>query len=48
MKKTISILVIVAMMLASLLAIIPVAAADPEGTAVTNAEEFAAMTADGK
>ncbi len=48
MKKTISILVIVAMMLASLLAIIPVAAAEPEGTAIATAEQFAAMTADGK
>ena len=48
MKKTISILVIVAMMLASILAIIPVAAAEPEGTAITNADDFAAMAADGK
>ena len=48
MKKIISILVIVAMMLASVLAIIPVAAAEPEGTAITNAEEFAGMTAEGK
>ena len=47
MKKTISILVIVAMMLASILAIVPVSAADPEGTAVTNEAEFLAMTADG-
>ena len=47
MKKTISILVIIAMMLASLLAIVPISAADPEGTAVTNETEFLAMTADG-
>lgn len=46
MKRTISILVIVAMMLASLLAIIPASAA--EGTAISNAEEFAAMTSDGE
>ncbi|MBP3315509.1 MAG: hypothetical protein J6M03_06765, partial [Clostridia bacterium] len=47
MKRTISILVIVAMMLASLLAIVPVSAATPEGTPVKNAKEFAAMEADG-
>ena len=47
MKRTISILVIVAMMLASLLAIVPVSAADPEGTPIKNAKEFAAMEATG-
>ena len=47
MKRTISILVIVAMMLASLLAIVPVSAATPEGTPVKNAKEFAAMEATG-
>ena len=47
MKRTISILVIVAMMLASLLAIVPVSAAEPEGTPVKNAKEFAAMDATG-
>ncbi len=47
MKRTISILVIVAMMLASLLAIVPVSAAEPEGTPVKNAKEFAAMEATG-
>ena len=48
MKRTISILVIVAMMLASLLAIIPASAAEPEGTAITNKAEFAAMDPAGK
>ena len=46
MKKTISILLIVAMMLASLLAIIPASAA-PAGTAIKNATDFANMAADG-
>ena len=46
MKRTISILVIVAMMLAAVLAIIPASAA-PEGTAITNAAEFLAMDAAG-
>ena len=47
MKKTISILIIVAMMLASFIAIIPVSAA-PEGTAIYTAEDFAAMSLGGK
>lgn len=47
MKKTISILLIVAMMLASLLAIVPAYAAEPEGTAITNEKEFLAMVPDG-
>lgn len=48
MKKTISILLIVAMMLASILAVLPVSAADPEGTAISNEEEFLAMKPDGE
>lgn len=48
MKRTISILVIVAMMLASLLAIIPASAADPVGTPITNKAEFAAMDPEGQ
>jgi hypothetical protein len=47
MKRTISILVIVAMMLASVLAIVPAYAAEPTGEAITNEAEFLAMTADG-
>ncbi len=47
MKKTISILLIVAMMLASMLAIIPVSAA-PKGDKISTAAEFAAMAADGE
>ena len=43
MKKTISILLIVAMMLASLLAIVPAYAAEPEGTAITNEKEFLSL-----
>ena len=43
MKRTISILVIVAMMLATVLAIVPASAATPEGTAISNVAEFAAM-----
>lgn len=46
MKKTISILLIVAMMLAATLAIIPVSAAS--GDKITSAADFAAMKADGK
>ena len=48
MKKTISILLIVAMMLASIIAVLPVSAADPEGTAVSTEEEFLAMKSDGE
>lgn len=48
MKKTISILVIIAMMLASILAIVPTSAADLKGTAINNEEEFLAMTSDGE
>ena len=48
MKRTISILVIVAMMLASVLAIVPASAAEtPEGTAINSAADFAAMDAAG-
>ncbi len=47
MKKTISILLIVAMMLASMLAIIPVSAA-PKGEKISSAAEFTAMKADGE
>ena len=47
MKKIISVLLIVAMMLASMLAIIPAYAA-PEGTAIKSATDFANMSADGK
>lgn len=47
MKKTISILLIVAMMLASMLAVIPVSAA-PKGDKISSAAEFAAMKADGE
>ena len=48
MKRTISILVIVAMMLASVLALVPVSAAEaPAGTAITTAADFAAMDAAG-
>ena len=47
MKKTISILLIVAMMLASMLAIIPASAA-PKGTAIKTAEDFAGMSKDGE
>ena len=47
MKKTISILLIVAMMLTSMLAIIPASAA-PKGSKITTAAEFAAMKADGE
>jgi hypothetical protein len=48
MKKILSVFIIVAMMLTSVLAMIPVSAADPEGTAINNAAEFLAMTADGQ
>ena len=48
MKRTISILVIVAMMLASVLAILPASAEEaPAGTAITTAADFAAMDAAG-
>ena len=48
MKRTISILVIVAMMLASIFALVPVSAAEaPAGTAITTAADFAAMDAAG-
>ena len=48
MKRTISILVIVAMMLASVLALVPVSAAEaPAGTAINSAADFAAMDAAG-
>ena len=48
MKRTISILVIVAMMLASVLALVPVSAAEaPAGTAINTAADFAAMDAAG-
>ena len=47
MKRMISIFMIVALMLASVLAIIPAAAADSEGVAINTAEEFLAMSADG-
>ena len=47
MKRTISILVIVAMMLASVLAIVPAYAETPAGTAITTAADFAAMDAAG-
>ena len=47
MKRTISILVIVAMMLAAVLAIVPVSAATPEGTAINNANDFANMSSTG-
>ena len=47
MKKTISILLIVAMMLASMLAIIPASAA-PRGEAIETAEDFANMAPDGE
>ena len=47
MKKTISILLIVAMMLASMLAIIPASAA-PKGEKIASAADFAAMSADGE
>ena len=48
MKRTISILVIVAMMLASVLAILPASAEEaPAGTAITSAADFAAMDAKG-
>ena len=47
MKKTISILLIVAMMLATVLAIIPASAA-PKGEPIKNADDFANMTADGE
>ena len=47
MKKTISILLIVAMMLATVIAIIPASAA-PRGTAIKTADDFAKMAADGE
>ena len=48
MKRTISILVIVVMMLASVLAILPASAEEaPAGTAITTAADFAAMDAAG-
>lgn len=48
MKRTISILVIVAMMLASVLALVPASAAEThEGTAINSAADFAAMDAAG-
>mgnify|MGYP003298833223 CR=1 FL=1 len=47
MKRTISILVIVAMMLATVLAIVPASAAEPAGTAITTADEFAKMDVKG-
>ena len=48
MKKLLSIIVVFAMMLASVLTMIPVFAENPEGTAISSAAEFAAMTADGQ
>ena len=47
MKKIISILLVVAMTFASMLAIIPASAA-PDGTAIKTAKDFANMTANGK
>ncbi len=50
MKKTLSI-ILTAVMVLGLLSVVPMtgsAEAAPEGTAITNAAEFAAMTADGK
>ena len=48
MKKIISLLVIMAMMLASVLAMIPASAETPDGTAISSAAEFAAMQPTGK
>ena len=48
MKRTISVLLVLAMMLAGVLAMIPASAATPEGTAINSADDFAKMELTGK
>ncbi len=48
MKRTISVLLVLAMMLAGVLAMIPASAATPEGTAINSADDFAKMEVTGK
>ena len=48
MKRVISLIIILVMATTAILMALPVMAATPEGTAISSASDFAAMTSSGK